>query len=415
MSTHARFSPSGAHRWKACPGSLALEAGLPDTSGVHADEGTAAHFLASECLLAQQDAVIHVDAVIEVARDARWYYTGDPVTGTLFTVTADMANDVQVYIDDVRRAAQGGYLEVEVRLDHSAAIDQPEQFGTGDAVIVKPRRLEVRDLKFGRGVKVDAENNEQLMLYGLGALDRYEMVADFDEVLLAIHQPRLDHLSEWVVSVEDLRKFGDEAKRAAKMCLVNIEAYAQNPHVALDLNPGPKQCRWCKAKATCPALRGEVMDAFSAVPEPESPTVTEDDLSTSMVKVDLIEQWCKAVRAETERRLLAGTPVPGYKLVQGKRGARQWADPVEAEAALKAIRLKVEEMYDLKLISPTTAEKLAKAKTIGPRQWPRLQELITQPEGRPSVAPESDKRPALAITAVSDDFDTVPAEEEALA
>ena len=131
----------------------------------------------------------------------------------------------------------------------------------------------------------------------------------------------------------------------------------------------------------------------------------DDPLAAAMAAVDLIEDWCKAVRAEVERRLLAGVPVPGYKLVEGRRGSRSWASKEEAEATLKSMRLKVEEMYDLSLISPTSAEKLAKAGTIGPRQWPKLQGLITQSNGKPSVAPESDKRPALVMTPPADEFD----------
>ena len=127
-------------------------------------------------------------------------------------------------------------------------------------------------------------------------------------------------------------------------------------------------------------------------------------LSAALGKIDLIEDWCKAVRAEAERRLLAGQPVPGWKLVQGKKGARQWADAKAAEDALKSMRLKPDDMYEMKLISPTTAEKLYKAGTIGPRQWPHLQGLITQSEGKPHVAPESDSRPALVVTPVVEEF-----------
>ena len=121
----------------------------------------------------------------------------------------------------------------------------------------------------------------------------------------------------------------------------------------------------------------------------------------------MVEDWCKAIRAEVERRLLAGVDIPGHKLVEGRRGARAWANAEEVEAALKAMRLKVEQMYDLKLISPTTAEKLAKAGAIGPRQWPKLQDMITQADGKPSVAPASDKRPALVVKPVADEFDAV--------
>jgi hypothetical protein len=115
------------------------------------------------------------------------------------------------------------------------------------------------------------------------------------------------------------------------------------------------------------------------------------------------------VRAEVERRLLAGTPVKGYKLVQGKRGNRMWESPEVAEATLKAMRIKHDMMYDYKLASPTSIEKLVKADEIGPRQWTKIQALITQSAGQPSVAPVSDKRPALVTSVDASEFDDVTA------
>jgi len=127
--------------------------------------------------------------------------------------------------------------------------------------------------------------------------------------------------------------------------------------------------------------------------------------------VDLIESWCKAIRAKAESELLAGNNVPGFKLVEGRRGARKWANEAEAETTLKTMRLKLEEMYDLKLISPTEAEKLHKSGAIGPRQWPKLQQIIVQSEGKPSVAPENDKRPALVVAPVASHFEDLTAED----
>jgi hypothetical protein len=128
-------------------------------------------------------------------------------------------------------------------------------------------------------------------------------------------------------------------------------------------------------------------------------------LGNVMGAIDLVESWCKAIRAKVESELFAGRTVPGYKIVQGKRGNRKWADPVAAEDLMKTMRVK--DMYDYTLISPTTAEKLAKAGEIGPRQWPKLKALITQAEGGPSVAPESDKRPPMTLQASADEFGDV--------
>jgi hypothetical protein len=172
------------------------------------------------------------------------------------------------------------------------------------------------------------------------------------------------------------------------------------------LVPGEKQCRFCKAKAVCPALRDEVAEVVSGsatLDEFVDPDMTTGDnyLSVAMSKVDLVEHWCKAVRAEVERRLLAGQTVDGFKLVEGKRGNRKWSSDAEAEALFKSFRLRQDEMYDYSLISPTKAEKLLKDT---PKRWEKAEALISRADGKPSVAPATDKRPALAVQSIADDF-----------
>jgi hypothetical protein len=362
MSEHARLSPSGAHKWMSCPGSLLLEQGIPDTSSEFADEGTAAHFLAACCLEQECDAAFYLNRQIIVGeRDCHFATASENNTPTTrrFHVFDDMVDFVQKYVDSVRAYADGNQLMIEQRVEFSDYVGVPDQFGTSDAVIITSdgEEIQVHDLKYGRGVKVDADNNEQLMLYALGALNEFGMVGDFKRVRMVIHQPRLYHVSEWVCSVEELLAFAEKAKAAAtrveEILLVQVAT-------GEDLNP------------------------------------SED--------VDLIEDWCKAVRAEVERRLFAGQKVPGYKLVEGRKGSRKWVDATDVEATMKSMRLKEDVIYERSLISPTTAEKLHKSGAIGPRQWPKLQELITQTEGKPSVAPASDKRPALVLTAVEDEF-----------
>lgn len=430
MTTHALLSPSGAHRWMRCTGSLALEKDYPRTSSKYADEGTAAHFLAAACLV--RDVAPHKFIGQDIALGHSGECFANETLSTqhdvLIPVTDEMAENVQVYIDTIKQYADGNELMVEQRVEFSHVVGVPDSFGTSDAVVLTSdgEEIQVHDLKYGKGVKVDAEENEQLMLYALGALNEFGMVGDFKRVRMVIHQPRLNHISEWTCTVEQLNDFAKVAKECAAEAM-DIYRGVQ----PAEYNHGEKQCKFCKAKATCPALRNEVAatvfkpgvatpDEFSALDADKTSLVyateiaeggygaeIEEWLSVCMTKVDLIEDWCKAVRAEVERRLLNGKQVPGFKLVEGRKGARAWSNEAEVEAALKAFRLKVEEMYDFKLISPTTAEKLSKAGTIGPRQWPKLQELITQSQGKPSVVPESDKRPALVVTAVADEFDNV--------
>lgn len=390
-----------------CAGSLALEANCPDKSSKFADEGTAAHELAAWALEAGNDAAAYIGRIIDV-------------DGNEFEVDEDMAAYVQIYLDTVRQYADGNELMIEQRVEFSDVVGVPESFGTSDAVILTAdgEEIQVHDLKYGRGVKVDADENEQLMLYALGALNEFGMVGDFKRVRMVIHQPRLAHVSEWDCTVEDLQAFGQRANGAAAKCIEIVDTQIHGPE---DFAPGEKQCRFCKAKATCPALTNHVLstvaDDFVDVNEPIAPQLAaaEERIENSdnahvaahLAAVDLIESWCKAVRAKAESELLAGRNVPGFKIVEGRRGARKWTNEAEVEATMKSMRIKHEQMYDYSLISPTTAEKLAKSEVIGKRQWPRLQELITQAEGKPSVAPASDKRPALAMTAVEADFDAV--------
>ena len=179
------------------------------------------------------------------------------------------------------------------------------------------------------------------------------------------------------------------------------------------LNPGEKQCKFCKAKATCPALRAEITEVVGGssaatieefsdfTPEKVDMETGDNYLPIAMAKVELVEQWCKSVRAEVERRLLAGQKVDGFKLVEGKRGPRKWREEAEVEALFKTFRLRQDEMYDFSLISPTKAEKLFKE---NPKRWAKVLDLVTQTSGKPSVAPATDKRQAIAVQSVADDF-----------
>lgn len=407
---HARLSPSGAHRWMACPGSVVLEADFPDSSSVYSAEGTAAHTLASWCLEGKTPAAEFIGTEIIVGERK-------------FVVTKAMADFVEDYCKLVRELAEGNTLLVERKVPIGHLTGEEGAKGTADAVIIKgsERNLTVVDLKYGMGVEVSAIENPQLMLYALGAYEMYGLLADFDSVSMYIHMPRLNYVSEYHISVAELLQFGFDVQHAAeKVSEIQIIASMEHKNTSGPirdyadwLKPGEKQCRFCKAKATCPALLAEITNAVGGEPAtaedfaqfapiPVDDTVGDNYLSMAMDKVGLVEDWCKAVRAEIERRLSQGLPVPGYKLVEGKQGNRQWTDQAAAEAAMKTMRLKTDEMYERKLISPTSAEKLLK-KT--PAKWEKLQKLITRNPGKPSVAPASDKRPALAIhTATADEF-----------
>ena len=383
---HAKLSPSGAHRWMACPGSVGLEAAFPDQSSAYAAEGTLAHTLASEHL---DGSGLHPSQRIGEVHE---------VDGFTFTVDAAMADYVDNYCRLVREYADGGLLLVEQRVPIEHVTGETGATGTSDAIIVDTtkRTLYVVDLKFGMGVKVDAGDNPQLMMYALGAMEQCDQLGEFDQVCMVIHQPRLNHVSEHWIYVGDLWAFKRRAAEAAEL--------TRQPDAPLV--PGEKQCRFCKAKATCPALRAEVTEVVSGsatLDEFLVPDVTTGDnyLSVAMSKVGLVEDWCKAVRAEVERRLMAGQTVDGFKLVEGRKGNRKWSSDAEVEALFKSFRLRQDEMYDYSLISPTKAEKLLKDT---PKRWEKAEALISRAEGKPSVAPATDKRSSLTVQSVADDF-----------
>ena len=381
MSAHAQLSPSSAVRWMSCPGSVRMCEGIPDTSSDASLEGTMMHTVSAHCLTRGTDAAGYVGVT-------------DPETGLI--LQAEQAEAIQTYVDTVRDivVTTGGELLIEQRLSIWHMTGEEDAHGTADAVILTMDELIVIDAKFGRGVAVDAEENPQLMMYAAAAYVEHELAYDFERVRMMIVQPRLNASPEWTIPVPKLDNFMAEVQFSAE-----LTRQADAPLV-----PSAKGCQWCRAKATCPAITARIMDDFdTVVPE----TADEHDLARIMANADMIEKWVKAVRAEVERRLLAGEPVHGYKLVQGKKGNRQWVDSDEAEATLKLMRVKHDQMYDYKLASPTSIEKLFKAGAVGPRQWTRIQDLITQSEGQPSVAPESDKRPALVTSATASDFDDV--------
>lgn len=399
MAAHAKhFGASNSHRWLHCAASVALEAGVEDRESEYAAEGTAAHELAAAALFEQKPAMAF--------------------HGRLFhghKADENMCANVQVYLDAIELAI-GRYsdatLLVEQRVQYGPLIgidaqETDEGFGTGDVVILapsasnnpdQPSTIEIHDLKYGRGVQVYAERNPQLMLYALGAYYEHSIAEDWRRFRLCIHQPRLNHFDEWECDLQDLLDFAAEAKASVEVAQ-RLLADPSKEAIEAAAEPSEDACRFCKAKATCPALTQAVYET-TYLPMDDYTNATEDDLAlipldatvlnNKMSKVGMIEDWCKAIRAEMERRLLAGDTFPDWKLVEGRKGPRKWLDEDIVEKKFKEFRYRKNQMYKFSLVSPAQAEKFV---TEG--HWTLMRTLITQTEGKPSVAPATDKRPAF--------------------
>lgn len=362
---------------------------MPDTGSVFASEGTAAHDVAETCLREGRDASELIGATIAVKRD----------DGTVdeFVVDQEMADYVQQFIDYVRDI-DADIAMFEQRVDYSEYV--PEGFGTADVIAVKRNTLHVVDLKYGKGVRVDADENVQGMCYGLGALLEYQLMYDIDTVVITIHQPRLDHVTTMTISADELLLWAETD--------LYVAARRTQTH-ADELVPGAKQCQFCKAKGKCRALMARSTEiavaGFSEVDSPiktpavdvDGPTELENaEIAALLPKLDLISGWVKAVQAHAQTLLEAGQSVPGYKLVAG-RGSRDWTDSEAAERALKR-KLGAADAFKKELISVAQAEKkLGKGDAI-------LKKYVVKTPGKPTIAEESDKREAIVID-VTDGFE----------
>lgn len=366
---HATLSASGSHRWISCPGSVSAEASAPSQPpSIFADEGSGAHELGEYVLVNGGNCHTWIGKHLN--------------EHNAIQVSREMADNVQMYVDFVR--GLGGQQWYERRVDFSGWV--PDGFGTSDAIVVAGTTLHVVDLKYGKGVRVDAKNNTQGMLYALGAFAEMEFAHKIERVTITIVQPRMDHVDEWTITVDELLKWGERIAQAA--------AATQAPDAPR--RPGEDQCRFCRAKATCPELLklthetvGESFDSLDAVDK-----LPDEKLRRVMDNKRLILGWLDAVEAYIRQRIESGQEFTGYKLVDG-RSVRDWAD--EAKASEVLIGLLGDAAHERKILSPAKAEKALKKD-----QRAVIEPLIDKRAGAPSLVPNSDPRPAIGATA--DDF-----------
>lgn len=385
-----------------CPGSVTFpENQEQGESSSFADNGTASHKWAADCLESGRDAESYIGATILI-------------NDVFYEMDEERAGFCQLYIDDVRRRAIGGSLFVEYSVDLSEVLCEG-QGGTCDAGIYLPetKHLIVEDLKYGTGEKVFASDNgkmnPQLGLYLLGLIEDMKLLGrEVETVTGVICQPRLRHIDEHTMTAYDLFL----VRTDARIAIAGSEMSRRT-----SLRPGDKQCRWCRAKAKCPALaqfvKDQVRSDFENV-QPVAPRGTEE-LSRAYIAVPLIDDWCRAVRAEVNKQVAEGAQVLGpdgkpFKFVEGKEGNRTWSDAEAAEAALLG-QLSPEKVYQpKKIITAPQAAKLLDKKASKALWTDFFEPMITRPRGQPLLALGSDPRPPVSSVAAASEFEEVTEE-----
>lgn len=372
--SHALLSASGASKWINCPPSARLEDGKQEEgSSEFAEEGTVAHEV-SEAILRLTLGIIRQGEYNAVIANLSKH--------PLFRL--DMLEEVTPYTDYVLGEYQkllvgdeATQVYIESRLDLSKYA--PDSFGTSDATIVGNGTLHVIDLKFGKGIKVDAEDNPQLKLYALGAYEEFGWSDDIKTVKVSIVQPRLDHISEAEMTLEELLTWGEE---------VVIPKAEQAYSGEGDCNPG-KWCRWCKVKGDCRALSEFALEGVrSDFSDEDIRLMSDAEIGEVLKKVDIAQMYFKAVSDHAMAVLLGGGEIEGYKIVEG-RSVRKITDESKAVEILKEdFLLSDEELYNKKLKGLGDLEKL-----VGKKNFTEaMGSLIEKPAGSPTLVPVSDKR-----------------------
>lgn len=376
---HAVLSASSAHKWLKCTPSARLEEKFPNKESDYMAEGTLAHEIAEFKVRSY-----FLEAIPKATYTKR---INKFKKEELFD--QEMLTHTETYLEYIK----GEYMKtnsrptvlVEQRVDFSKYV--PEGFGTADCILISGDTLQVIDFKYGKGVKVEAENNPQMKLYALGVLEQFSMIYDIKYVKMTIVQPRLDNISSYEIPIEPLIEWGETVvKPQADKAFMGLGEYVQGEY-----------CRFCRAKGACEFRAKENMKVIEEI-QNTTGVVSNEELGEMLTKTDGIEQWIKDIKAYALDIVLKGEEVPGWKAVEGKSN-RKITDIDKAFETLVSSGLTEEAMlYERKPITLTELEKLVgKAKlteTIG--------KYIEKPKGAPTLAKESDKREPFKVSAAEE-------------
>ena len=363
MSKHALLSASSSHRWLNCPPSARLCESYEDKGSDYAAEGTDAHSLCEFKL-----------------KTALGMETQDPTENLNYysEEMEDCANDYAAYILELVEAAKKSSSDpvilIEQRLDYSRFVESG--FGTGDCVIVADGTLTIVDYKHGRGILVEADNNPQMMLYALGALEIFDGIYDIETVCMTIYQPRRSSVSTFTLSKEDLYQWAEDTLTPAAEL-----AYAGNGNYQCG-----EWCQFCKAKLDC-RERAEYNLELAKFDFHLPPLLTDEDVEEILGRIDGLVSWANDIKEYALQAAVGGKEWHGWKLVEGRSNRRYTDETVVAEVVTAAGF----DPYERKVMGVTAMTSL-----LGKKRFEEvLSGYIEKPQGKPALVPESDKRPAI--------------------
>lgn len=373
---HALLGASSSARWLVCTPSARLEAMFPDEQSPYAAEGTEAHDLA--------------ESILRHKLEGKKAPKLDDYSTEMIEAVNRYVDICEEKVNESRARSSDAEAMIEARLDFSRWV--PDGFGTGDMVIVADGILEVIDLKYGKGVPVSAIENTQMRLYALGAYDINEFLYDVKSVRMTIVQPRLDSVSTDEMALEELLDWGEEIKPIAQRAF-NGEG---------ECTPCD-YCNFCKARHTCRALADTCLTAFYKDGGKLNQLLTDSEVSDILAMKDLITKWIKGVYDFAYEKALAGEKQwPGFKLVEGT-SRRTITDPDAAAQTLLDNGYKEKDIFKPReLEGITNLQKVLGKKGVAKY----LEAYIDKPEGKPTLVPDSDKRPAInTVETMMNEFD----------